>query len=419
MSSGSPTSDQELLSVAGSGQSEGELPTHNRRTGKVLAFWVALLIIAGVLISTSDSGTGGGVAIVMFGGGSGDDVIEGNAAGRITSSDPPAALAPPVRAKAPLLLSILAFEPMWYLRDLLHNIVSFTDPSTLVVVHLCARTRYNASEIAELRGHPRILLNPVRLKTTSYNSVLTAAHLRNILYAGSEVDFDHVMLWSSNSRFIRQGVEAHVRLHGSSLGVPPAKIPASVKRWIVFQKIDVEMYKWPKPRTFWDPRAVKQRVLNWEWFRRIFDLPVGKNKTQWNLAVKKSHFQFLWSKHEGAFFPGPLMLRLAQKADGIPGFWKAVNNYKVYLEEFLLQTWAQNHASEAAPGTSFPVVLCWTTSHGAKSTPKELKAVSVKQIQATLRAAPGFFGVKAVSRDLDQDYHGTRAFLRRKANQLN
>ena len=61
---------------------------------------------------------------------------------------------------ANLMISTLVFEPAWFVKDFLENLLSFTEDSTVIMVHLCAETNYSSEDIKSFNASSnRVIIN--------------------------------------------------------------------------------------------------------------------------------------------------------------------------------------------------------------------------------------------------------------------
>ena len=143
------------------------------------------------------------------------------------------------RAPALVAVSIAAYEPEWFLLDLLQNAVTFSEPSTRLVLHYnCNPEPIRPSSTPHrgdqpswavleqasdpFRGLPkRVELNPECVTVRKFCGSILHAHVLNIQYierrtAPSALP-KYIVLQASNSRWIRPGWEAHVARHESSI----------------------------------------------------------------------------------------------------------------------------------------------------------------------------------------------------------
>lgn len=328
-----------------------------------------------------------------------------------------------------LLISILVYEPLWYLRQLFSNLQGFTHPTTLFVVHLSNRTQYSISDLAWFTTQPRLIVNPTRLVTRGYTGTLAAGHLLNIEHAVQVLDargelnrFGYVMFWASNSWLIKPGVEMYVSLHESSMfkgfTIPEPLLGIKGKRsarlwWI---EINTRLVKLSTPKG-WRPTAVWARVMMWKDMRQVFELdpyPIPFSNPK-ETVHPLPNFQLVQFKHEGSFYPLPLIIDLITRIRAIPGAFQRLGKLRVFMEEFIVPSFARRHHLAAGRGTGAPTVLVLTTSSSAKARPltdeeQAAKAVSIQHVKECLLNYSFVFGLKSVARTR-KDYHGTRAYL--------
>lgn len=121
----------------------------------------------------------------------------------------------------PIALSTLVFEPLADVRDLVTNILKFTEPSTTLVLHLNARQHYREADLAVLRAMgggnatSRVLVNPERLAVTWGDGQCQAFLSNANHYARMRPPrdgVDPIVVWlDSNMMFFRPCVERYLR----------------------------------------------------------------------------------------------------------------------------------------------------------------------------------------------------------------
>ena len=121
----------------------------------------------------------------------------------------------------PIALSTLVFEPLADVRDLVTNILKFTEPSTTLVLHLNARQHYRDTDLAVLRAMgggnatSRVLVNPERLAVTWGDGQCQAFLSNANHYARMRPPrdgVDPIVVWlDSNMMFFRPCVERYLR----------------------------------------------------------------------------------------------------------------------------------------------------------------------------------------------------------------
>ena len=136
----------------------------------------------------------------------------------------------------PIVISTLVYEPLTDVRDLVANILKFTEPSTTLVLHLNARQHYRNADLAVLRAMggdkatSRVLVNPERLAVTwgdgQCQAFLSSAnHYARVRPPRSGVD--PIVVWlDSNMMFFRPCVERYLRrAQCTSYDRPMNKVP--------------------------------------------------------------------------------------------------------------------------------------------------------------------------------------------------
>eukprot|EP00466_Bigelowiella_natans_P017504 jgi/Bigna1/75245/fgenesh1_pg.33_\ len=296
-----------------------------------------------------------------------------------------------------LLISTLVFEPVWYLEQYYDNILQYTGNNTLIVAHLSILANYTEGEIKKLvEHHPRLVVNCHRYFTHAYHGSLAHAHLRNIEWiAGLQIKFEYFMLLASNSWLVKHGVEDYISKHGSSMR-RQAMTKANGQRGAIYTPTS----SIKKPRGGWSAEAVSSRIWGWKPMRDVI-APAFENPKILN--------RIIMLKHEGAFFPGPLMVDLVKNLRNYPEAFDSILKLKVYMEEHVFATWADHHGLH---GNGLPVIYHFTKASGYVFPDNGFRrAVSPQQVNFVRRQTDAY-GIKAVSRDV-VDYHGTRAHIHR------
>jgi len=122
----------------------------------------------------------------------------------------------------------------------------------------------------------------------------------------------------------------------------------------------------------------------------------------------EEHNFLTFAKHEGSFFPFPLMVRLYRALEADDNGLESMLQQKVYLEESLFATWTDHHRAEAGRRTGHSMTYhhCQSQGWGGETTAH----VTPAQIRGIL-PLEGVFAVKCVGRH-PEDFDGTRAWLR-------
>jgi len=306
-------------------------------------------------------------------------------------------------ADSHLLISTLVFEPIEYLELFFNNLLAFTRNSTVIVAHLSSVWNYTEEEVTSLvHHHPRLFINCHRYFTHAYHGSLAHAHLRNIGWARHlGLDFHHVLLMASNSWFIKFGVEDYIDAHGASLGTKYSKAFNRFTKTFDTAVID-KRYHWS-----WNPKATLSRVWCWEPMHTI-------------VAPSPSD-RIYQTKHEGAFFPAMVMLALhdallavngsnSHPCPNNPKRWLenttglgSMLHSRMYLEEYVFQTWGLRHLEECQPANGVTVIALYG---GASTGSKMVDAIKVKEAQHW----PDVFGIKPISREV-ADVGGAKAYI--------
>ena len=116
---------------------------------------------------------------------------------------------------SPVLLSLSAFEPPWYLRALLLNALSLTANDTIIVLHLSAATEYPLpgvdADFDWIFNQPRVEVNCERVSVKRSHGSILQSQLANLEWARCRlIRPAHVVFQASNQWWIRRGMEMHV-----------------------------------------------------------------------------------------------------------------------------------------------------------------------------------------------------------------
>jgi len=287
-----------------------------------------------------------------------------------------------------VMISTLVFEDPWYLKFYFNNLLHFTTKDTVIVAHLSAMSNCTEKDMLDIvNHHPRLLLNCHQFYTQKYHGSLAHAHIQNILWAEEiKLKYQTIMLMSSNSFLIRPGVEAYTRKHSASLNASGLSFLRELKR--------AQMPN--APRDGWSAVSVASRVYHWPPFRRII---LEENK---NSSISPKDIVITTGKHEGAFFPGKLILRLAKRMAQDSKAFHTMRNQLTYFEEFLFHTWAKRHLNDSSLYGHNTIMFCyWKTLRRKGWDGCARKAVM-----------EGFFGLKARCRKQNNSVDiGIRKFI--------
>lgn len=317
------------------------------------------------------------------------------------------------KTSSPVLLVALVFEPEWYLKQYLHNILAFTEPSTLILLHLSKNTNYSQATIESIHSlDPRIIISCARVKTKAYTGQITIAVLRSIAFARQVgLRYRHVLFWSSNTWFLRSGVEAYVQQYGSSLSnqIP---LPRHTDHRFI-RRFPVDRIPPANSTTRYRWNSI-QRVTRDIWAMPVFHSLVAASAP----PGSRNNFITFGKFLEGAFFTAELVASLLSAVEKTfpPSDWNETFHVtSICVDEFIFFTWADHHRELAGDGRGLQTAFPITQSSGLGKTHAQV-AVSVQQIKVILSAKmSSVFGVKAVGR-YKTDHHGTRAYLRRLAD---
>lgn len=129
--------------------------------------------------------------------------------------------APGPSSSARVVVSILVYEPVMWVHELVNNTLSLTEQSTLLILHLNENTRYAESDV-ERWGGSRSAVNPVRLPVEKHAGSTIYAHLLNARHASWRWDLNvstsFFVMMASNQLWLRPGMEERVRALRCSVG---------------------------------------------------------------------------------------------------------------------------------------------------------------------------------------------------------
>lgn len=223
-------------------------------------------------------------------------------------------------AQGVVLISLAAYEPAPWIDGLVQSTLSFTESSTLLVLHLANQSRYTRQELARWNSS-RTSVNPVRLFIVKGTGSLLYAHLLNARHGMDRwmlnASSSYFVMMASNMLWIRPGMELHVRALQCSVGREGWRNP---KRSRMTKMMRV-------PGKSWSTRITADFYLN---------LTCGE---RWS---KGKH---AWSYHEGSFYPLATVMRflgMLESSLSRPEILGAAN----FPEEFWLQAYTYNHESE-------------------------------------------------------------------------
>ena len=128
-----------------------------------------------------------------------------------------------------VVVSVSVFEPLNDVVELVQNYLKFTEPSTIIVLHLNSQSNYTLEDVDTLlhlgKGtgrstkEGRVYVNPTRLPVSWGTADILRSFLMNVKYTASQFTWQRgknepVVIWmDSNMMFFRPCVEAYVRRH--------------------------------------------------------------------------------------------------------------------------------------------------------------------------------------------------------------
>eukprot|EP00928_Gymnodinium_smaydae_P068601 TRINITY_DN5177_c3_g1_i1.p1 TRINITY_DN5177_c3_g1~~TRINITY_DN5177_c3_g1_i1.p1 ORF type:complete len:333 (-),score=46.72 TRINITY_DN5177_c3_g1_i1:194-1192(-) len=125
--------------------------------------------------------------------------IEGAAASRTTTN-----ATPPV-----VCISICASEEPAWIDALIQNALTFTEPSTLLTLHLDANTTYERERLDAWNTTSRVTLSHERVRVRRFYGSILYGHLLNVRAMPEACEF--VVMQASNMLWVRRGMEEVVR----------------------------------------------------------------------------------------------------------------------------------------------------------------------------------------------------------------
>ena len=178
--------------------------------------------------------------------------------------------APP--PQAPVFVSVLVYEPMADVEQLIENFLKFTESETRLLVHLNALQNYSHADVDTLEHSGRVLVNPERLAVVWGSPQISAAFLSNADLAASTLTANQIeaaiVVWvDSNMFWTRPCMEQYVRVH---------------------------------------------ECTNYD--RNVGLFPAGKPKNAATMAATRNGSTFSYNDHEGAFFRLTTLLNLHKEA---------------------------------------------------------------------------------------------------------
>lgn len=180
---------------------------------RVLHLGLVVVALAGFLwVQGQGSGLGGTAAIVVR--------------PTMRSGSTPPSRTPPV-SPSPVVLSLMAHGPAMRIRVLLENVLQFTQPSTILVLHVSALETRGAADpdwawilAQNASSASRIWLNPRTVRAKGFTGSVLYGHLLNFDMAMAlEPRFGHFVFMSDDAALHRDGLEAWIRAHDMSFSI--------------------------------------------------------------------------------------------------------------------------------------------------------------------------------------------------------
>ncbi|GAB5357763.1 hypothetical protein AAMO2058_000402300 [Amorphochlora amoebiformis] len=227
------------------------------------------------------------------------------------------------QAKQRVMLSVPVFEEMWYLKDLVRNLLTFTETSTTIILHLNKNSTYSPAQLQEISSFsPRVLVTPKRVFVHSFHGSLFYSHVLNIEYGLDSLkeNVGYVVTMASNSRLLRSGMESYIRENHASLGHGIEEFYTGV------EEIPKQIHDAYNNR--WAYNAVNK------WWPLSTVLGLRRN----DFILKKANLYQL--KPEGAFFPASVISQLVKALRSTKGTLTSTLQINSFLEEFVFVTFA-------------------------------------------------------------------------------
>mmetsp|Transcript_3886 Transcript_3886/g.5544 ORF Transcript_3886/g.5544 Transcript_3886/m.5544 type:complete len:416 (-) Transcript_3886:186-1433(-) len=293
-----------------------------------------------------------------------------------------------------ILISLPVFEETWFLQQLILNYLAFTNKHTVIVIHLNRDSVYAKEEICCLENmSSRVWINPLRIPVKRFTGSLFQSHWSNLDYGNERAaredrpTFSHFMIGSSNSFFVKSGMEKHVARYGGSLQLTGKGI--CKKPYTHCIGVGNPQSKWGKRSSSWKP----------------FETVVLRHSNG-SLSNKMFHI-----RPEGSFYPMLIMRNLSRDLHNVEGAFDSVGRVYIrsILEEHVFSSYAFLRQGEVTAklhgNTLFRTV---TTSHGGSGVNH---TIGPRRIKRHVLSLPEIFGFKAVSRLKEVDTLGTREYL--------
>mmetsp|Transcript_14929 Transcript_14929/g.29334 ORF Transcript_14929/g.29334 Transcript_14929/m.29334 type:complete len:452 (+) Transcript_14929:64-1419(+) len=114
-----------------------------------------------------------------------------------------------------IVISIPVFSDAWYVRELLENLLAFSLPSTIVVLHYNKKSVFDETDddIEWLQKHEQIIFNPTRISLKPLTGTYLFSHLLNFEYVSRRMNINRFVLQASNMWWVRPGFEEEAIRH--------------------------------------------------------------------------------------------------------------------------------------------------------------------------------------------------------------
>ena len=219
-------------------------------------------------------------------------------------------------------------KSMALVSDLLKNLVHYTHPDTLIVVHhnpFDSRMNVTVRQLYQQYGNTsKLIFNPCSFNSQARYSFIFVGHMVNYkLLAKLGISTEYLLLFPHNARLFRKGVEDYIFNKN-------------------YSKPKVLGYK----GQIWLKRASKdEKELQCLFGEPNTTEPINLNNT------------FGWQWHEGSFYPSDLLDEFLEWMDNK---WPCIRDSPKSAEEWVLPSWvARNEAVRQRWGIGGRIAIHW------------------------------------------------------------
>ncbi|GAB5373304.1 hypothetical protein AAMO2058_001739500 [Amorphochlora amoebiformis] len=353
-----------------------------------------------------------------------------------------------------VLISTLVYEEPWYVKEYLSNLLNFTQPDTLIVVHICKNSPYAPQDIKNFKAlSPRIYINCNRFHTESFYGSIVRAHISNFEFSLSQgLTFRYALLKASNAWFVKPNVENFIQTNRASLLSPNhvrgsewvahvRRIPAAeAVQWLNTKSpprtsIGLQNKIFASMKTVDSLLAKNDNNLLEAYYSKGYETNSRPAQALWDFLAPERGLSIVgMGKHEGSYYPGQWVREMVNEMNTKHKYLlHQLPSMHFFMEEILIQTWMIQKRDrvngltresisqileystsyfdifppldEASSGQGITAIV--TFSHNARP---EGRVCTIKQVSKTLRNS-NVYAIKAISRGIE-DVHGTRAYLK-------